>query len=270
MITVVIPTYRRPQLLKRAIESALNQTEKNFTLLIVDNHSQDETEKVVRAYQAKDKRICYLENREKIGAAANFKYGLDAVNTPFISFLPDDDYLTADFLKDCLDCFACFPDIIFAGGGGCYVDNEGNEKPFIGIPPADGYYENPNGYIAYVSSRLYPIFGALLFNTALLKKIGMDERINMGLDEDLIGRCAATHPVYFLCSKNYYKFYENPHSLSRHPDYSVSERGVRCIQENIFKLEWHREQKQGFEEFFRQRLHRIFSMGFRHYLSLRE
>lgn len=51
LITTILPTYRRPQLLKRAIESVLKQTMQDFNLYIFDNASQDETPEIVSKYQ---------------------------------------------------------------------------------------------------------------------------------------------------------------------------------------------------------------------------
>ena len=52
-VSIIMPTYNRANLLPRAIESALNQTYKNFEFIIVDDASPDNTEEVVRQYQKK-------------------------------------------------------------------------------------------------------------------------------------------------------------------------------------------------------------------------
>ncbi len=57
MITTIITTYRRPQLLKRALQSVLNQTYPNFQVCIYDNASCDETDAIVDSFAKKDPRI---------------------------------------------------------------------------------------------------------------------------------------------------------------------------------------------------------------------
>ena len=50
MITVVIPTYNRSKLLRRAIKSVLNQTYKHRCVLVMDNNSSDDTEEIVNQF----------------------------------------------------------------------------------------------------------------------------------------------------------------------------------------------------------------------------
>jgi len=82
-ITTIIPTYRRPKLLKRAIESALNQSYPHIQVLVLDNDSNDGTKEQVQAMMKKDARIIYHCHKTNIGANANFKFGLEQVKTPY-------------------------------------------------------------------------------------------------------------------------------------------------------------------------------------------
>lgn len=90
VISCIIPTFNRALLLKDAIESTLNQTFKNWELIIVDDGSTDETEKVVREYTRKDSRIKFFRNDKK-GQASARNYGLLRSNGKYIAFLDDDD-----------------------------------------------------------------------------------------------------------------------------------------------------------------------------------
>ena len=93
LITTVIPTYRRPAMLRRAIASVLNQTFADLRLCIYDNASGDETSDVVEEFRKRDNRVVYVRRPENIGASANFVDGAGRVETPYFSFLPDDDIL---------------------------------------------------------------------------------------------------------------------------------------------------------------------------------
>jgi glycosyltransferase involved in cell wall biosynthesis len=92
-ITTVIPIFRRPLLLKRAIESAMKQRFDNISICVYDNASGDETESVVRELMQQDHRISYVKNDENIGCIANFYKGVEAVETDYYSILSDDDIL---------------------------------------------------------------------------------------------------------------------------------------------------------------------------------
>ena len=57
MISIIMPTYQNAQFIGRAIDSVLNQSFKDFELIIIDNFSSDETEEIVKSYD--DSRISY-------------------------------------------------------------------------------------------------------------------------------------------------------------------------------------------------------------------
>ena len=60
-VSIVIPTYNRAHLLSRAIQSVLNQTYGDFELIIVDDGSTDETEKLVKSFNSR--MIRYIRHR---------------------------------------------------------------------------------------------------------------------------------------------------------------------------------------------------------------
>src|ERR1039457_3092631 len=96
-VTAVIPTYRRPHLLKRAIQSVLAQTHLDLRVRVYDNASGDETADVVRRFADTDARVSYFAHAANIGATRNFEYGIRDVATPFFSCLSDDDVLFPEF-----------------------------------------------------------------------------------------------------------------------------------------------------------------------------
>ena len=97
LFSVIVPTYNRESFIVKTIQSVLNQTYSNFELIIVDDGSTDNTEKVVR--RIKDERIKYYkkENAER-GAARN--YGTNKAEGDYITFLDSDDLLYSKYLKE--------------------------------------------------------------------------------------------------------------------------------------------------------------------------
>jgi glycosyltransferase involved in cell wall biosynthesis len=98
-ITTIVPTYRRPVLLKRAVLSVLNQTRQDFIVRILDNASGDETERVARDLMRADPRVEYHRHPENIGSLANMIHGMAGVETPYFNVLCDDDLLMPTFLE---------------------------------------------------------------------------------------------------------------------------------------------------------------------------
>src|SRR5438105_381993 len=97
-VTVIIPTYNRSWGLRRAVESVLAQTYRQFQLMIVDDCSSDDTAAVVNTFA--DPRISYVRQAHNVGLSRNWGDGLRRCRTPYVCFLMDDDYYDPDFLKN--------------------------------------------------------------------------------------------------------------------------------------------------------------------------
>ena len=88
-ISVIVITYNRSNLLRETIDSILDQTFKDFELIIIDNYSVDNTEKVVKSYN--DKRIKYFKNKNNGVIAVNRNFAIKKSKGEFIAICDDDD-----------------------------------------------------------------------------------------------------------------------------------------------------------------------------------
>lgn len=91
VITVLLTTYRRPQHLANAVKSVLKQKKVNFELVIIDDHSGDQTKKTVKNFR--DKRIRYFENKKNLGFPGTFRRGVKNARGNYIFLLSDDDLI---------------------------------------------------------------------------------------------------------------------------------------------------------------------------------
>ena len=89
LVSIIMPTYNHAKFIGGAIESVLNQTYKNFELIIIDNYSEDNTEKIVANY--KNNKIKYLKFRNHGIIAASRNYGIKNSNGEYLAFLDSDD-----------------------------------------------------------------------------------------------------------------------------------------------------------------------------------
>ena len=88
MISVVIPSYNRAPLLKRAMESVLNQTFSDIELIVVDDGSTDDTARVVEGFM--DPRVRYVYQKNS-GACVARNRGIDEAVGDYIAFHDSDD-----------------------------------------------------------------------------------------------------------------------------------------------------------------------------------
>jgi glycosyltransferase involved in cell wall biosynthesis len=91
LISVIIPTYNRADLLPRAVRSACEQTYRNLEILVVDDASIDDTEEVARALEKEDARVRYVKREENGGANAARNIGIQESKGEYIALLDSDD-----------------------------------------------------------------------------------------------------------------------------------------------------------------------------------
>lgn len=89
LISVVIPTYNRADLIGRAISSVLEQSYQNLEIIVVDDNSQDNTEAVVKSIH--DDRIYYYHHTTNQGGSVARNKGIKQSQGKYIAFLDSDD-----------------------------------------------------------------------------------------------------------------------------------------------------------------------------------
>lgn len=92
MISVIVPIYNVEEYLPACIESILNQTYKDFEILLIDDGSTDNSGKICDKYAGKDKR-CIVIHQQNKGLSGARNTGLDNVKGEYISFIDGDDYI---------------------------------------------------------------------------------------------------------------------------------------------------------------------------------
>ena len=88
IISIVVPTYNRAHLIEKTILSLLTQTDNRYEIIIVDDGSTDDTERVVKAYLSEKLSYFKKENGER-AAARNF--GTQKARGQYINWFDSDD-----------------------------------------------------------------------------------------------------------------------------------------------------------------------------------
>jgi glycosyltransferase involved in cell wall biosynthesis len=100
IVSIVIPTYNRASDLKRALASVRAQTYDNWEALIVDNHSTDDTDEVVAAFDDPRLKLLKVHNHGVIATSRNL--GVKDAAGEYIAFLDSDDWWTPEKLARCV------------------------------------------------------------------------------------------------------------------------------------------------------------------------
>jgi glycosyltransferase involved in cell wall biosynthesis len=194
LITTVIPTYRRPQLLERAITSVLAQTYERLQVCVYDNASGDETAAVVERLARADPRVQYVCHAENIGMAANFTYALEHVTTPYFSILADDDYHLPGFFTTAMEGFAAHPDAMFSAGSVVSMTEAGQVTHVsMSLWERDGYFAAPEGLFEWTIPR-HPDITGLLFRSEVMQHVGLLDPALLNADYDFEWRIISRFP----------------------------------------------------------------------------
>ena len=99
LVSIVMPTFNSCKYIRKSIESVINQTYKQWELLIVDDNSTDNTEEIVKEYSLIDNRIQYIKFNENRGAAVARNTAIDISKGRFLAFLDSDDLWSKEKLE---------------------------------------------------------------------------------------------------------------------------------------------------------------------------
>lgn len=101
LVSIIVPCYNQAQYLDEALQSVLDQTYKNWECIIVNDGSPDNTEEVAKKWLTKDSRFIYIY-QENTGVSGARNTGITKAKGKFILPLDADDYLSSNYIEECL------------------------------------------------------------------------------------------------------------------------------------------------------------------------
>ena len=123
-ISVIVPTYNRKNMLLSAIRSVLNQTYKDFEIIVIDDASSDGTRRAMNGIE--NERLRYIRHEENRGQSAAYNTGIKASEGTYIAFLNDDDEYVPNKLERQLKVLEnSRPEVGLVYSGHYRVDNVG-------------------------------------------------------------------------------------------------------------------------------------------------
>lgn len=120
-VSVVIPTYKRPKLLRRAIRSVLEQSYENLEIIVIDDSPTNESEITIKEFL--DENVRYLRRDRRKGVASAKNLGVRMSSGDFIAFLGDDDEWFSNKLEQQVNLFRKVEPETGVVHSNCFVDN---------------------------------------------------------------------------------------------------------------------------------------------------
>ena len=113
LVSIILPVYNQAPFLSTCIESVIDQNWGNWELIIINDGSTDESERIILSY--KDPRIRYI-HQENRGVSSARNAGLQAMGGDFFCFLDSDDQLPAESIDSRLEVFKKNPETTYVDG----------------------------------------------------------------------------------------------------------------------------------------------------------
>lgn len=132
LVSIITPSYNTGRYIAETIESVINQTYKNWEMIIVDDCSTDDTEKIVSSYN--DSRIRFIKNDTNSGAAVSRNKAIREAKGEWIAFLDSDDLWVPDKLESQI-AFMCENRYAFSCGYSTCIDENSNSLHVIDTCP---------------------------------------------------------------------------------------------------------------------------------------
>lgn len=129
-VSIGLFIYNAAKTLRTAIDSILDQSFEDFELVISDNASTDDTEKICREYAQKDSRIRYIRQQTNQGASRNLQIVFEEARCEYFMWAAHDDIRSLDYLELNLRFLQSHPDYVASTSP---VMSEGNAPDPIGM-----------------------------------------------------------------------------------------------------------------------------------------
>jgi glycosyltransferase involved in cell wall biosynthesis len=118
-VSVIIPTYNRANLITDTIQSVLEQSFRDFEIIVIDDGSTDNTREIVSAFPVRYFR------QENQGVAAARNKGIEAAQGEYIALLDSDDILLESTLRKGVEVLDSYPQVAFSYGQAYLMDEKG-------------------------------------------------------------------------------------------------------------------------------------------------
>lgn len=208
MISIIMPVYNKYNYLTKSLNSIINQTYKDFELIIVDDGSSDGSEKLCDEFAKKDERIRVIHLKNS-GVSNARNVGLDNAKGKYLQFIDSDDYISEDMLEKLYNKAAEHDvDIVISG---ITKVNHNYEVMSTTIPQLEGVKSKnemlENFASEQRSSGIYGYISNKFTKKSIVEKFKLRFNTNIRLAEDLdfyLELYRHIHSVYFYNTSFYY------------------------------------------------------------------
>lgn len=221
LISIILPVYNGSRYIAESIESCLSQSYRNIELIIVDDHSTDDTSKIIAGYKDLDKRVYVIthEINKKLPAALNTGHRI--AKGKFITWTSDDNLFKTEAIVKMADvlCSNVETDIVFADVD--KIDDKSNFVRRIITGPAE---ELP------IMNQMGACF--LYRRDVFLRVAGYNEDLFGIEDYEFWLKCYNQGLKFTKIEESLYLYRSHENSLSSKRQRAINHAAIKLVHEN--------------------------------------
>jgi glycosyltransferase involved in cell wall biosynthesis len=126
-VSIILSLYNSANSVSKTVESILNQSYKNYELIIINDGSTDNTKKILNKYK-KQKKIKIFNFNSNLGLAKRLNFGISKSISNYVLRIDDNDQVTNDRIKFQLDEFKKNSNLDIFGGSAIYINGKKKKK----------------------------------------------------------------------------------------------------------------------------------------------
>ena len=207
MITVAIPVYNGENYLRDAVLSIINQTKEVETILIIDDASKDDSQKLIYEIKNlyKNYKIKSFRNDSNLGYQKNWNKCFEYCNTKYLVILHQDDMLVNNSIEKQLLFMQNNPSIALVGGKETYVYNGGKIASSPKVVGNNKIYKKGEIYEFVLDHGSYIPCSSVMFNMEKINEIGYFATDVLGTDELYWPGVLSKFPIAILSESLIYR-----------------------------------------------------------------
>ena len=204
VVSVLVPTFNRPQYLHKALASVLGQSYKNLQVLVVNDGGEDVSD-IIRSFQ--DPRLVFINRKENCGKAYSLNEALERAKGKYVAYLDDDDIYypnhirtLVDTLERDTDCQVAYSDFYKVY---CKVMSDGTRQVLSKVVEVSRDFDR---FLMLLFNHVLHV--CMMHRLDLLDKTGpYNEQLNVLIDWDMARRLvffSDFHHVYEITGEYYH------------------------------------------------------------------
>lgn len=213
LVSIIIPTFNRADLLVETLDSIIEQTYKNWECLVIDDGSTDHTDDIISHYSTIDPRIVYHKRPSNYASGGNGarNYGLDLAKGEYINWFDSDDIMRPNFLNEHLSLLINSASSFSVCKCNQFSTNQSEAKDFV-----INEIKSNNPLLDYISDKIKVMTPSSVFKTEFIKSNAyrFNEKLKAAQEWEFYIRVFADFDQYETIDKQLVSLRQHPDGMS--------------------------------------------------------